>query len=263
MSTPASAPSFITRLKTRITDTGAGLCVGLDPRPDSGMSIGATGRFLEQVAEESAPFAAAFKPNIAYFEAMGAVGMQLLEDLLPRLPKGPLVVLDAKRSDIPETQRYYAEAYFERWGVDAVTLNPLLGYDSLEPFLQYPGKGIYLLGITSNPGAEEFLLQAFNGQYLFERVQDYRERAAGVPGDIGLVAGLTNLEDAILERLADVPLLVPGLGAQGGDLSRLAGQHRKAPILVNVSRGILYRDADRSYAEKAKSYADRIRDVMP
>ena len=135
--------SFTDKLAARIRKTGSALCVGLDPRPvmDDLQSVPS---LLRKVVEETAPYAAAFKPNIAYFEAMGLRGLEMLEDVP--------VVLDAKRGDIGETQKYYAQAYFERLGVDAVTLSPFMGYDTLEPFLNYEGKGIYLLAVTSNPG---------------------------------------------------------------------------------------------------------------
>jgi len=254
---------FEDKLRQRMQTTGSSLCVGLDPRPER--IEGPPGPFLEAVLDAPAPFAAADQPNIAYFEALGVEGYRLLEQILDRIPAEIPVILDAKRSDIPETQRQYARAYFEGWNVDAVTLNPLLGYDSVEPFLTYEGKGVYLLGLTSNAGAAELLGRPLEGRYLFELFQAYRQRAAeaGLPGSVGLVAGLTNLDATVLDRLDDLPLLVPGLGAQGGDLARLRGRERKAPILVNVSRGILYPEAGHSPAGEAAAYAARIRDVLP
>ena len=136
------------RLQARIDATGSRLCVGLDPRPGDG-GIGAVPDFLKQVVEETWQHAAAFKPNIAYFEAMGLRGIEILENLLASMPREVPVILDAKRSDIGETQKYYAHSYFAHWKVDAVTLNPFLGYDSIEPFLNWEGKGIYLLAITT------------------------------------------------------------------------------------------------------------------
>ncbi|CAN5490034.1 orotidine-5'-phosphate decarboxylase [soil metagenome] len=248
---------YTEKLAARLAETGSALCVGLDPRPDE--TGGDVAGFLRRVVEETAPFAAAFKPNMAYFEALGARGIGILEELLAGMPEAVPVILDCKRSDIGETQRYYARAYFETWGVDAVTLNPYLGFDTVEPFLGYEGKGVYLLAVTSNPGAADLeMLKAEDGRYLFEHVQDFAHRAAGSPGDVGLVVGLTNASDEILARLADLPLLVPGLGAQGGDLAALAGSGRSAPSVVNVSRGILYADPGRSFAEKAEAYARQI-----
>jgi orotidine-5'-phosphate decarboxylase len=121
--------------------------------------VDAIPEFLRRVIGETAEFAAAFKPNIAYFEAMGLRGLEILDQLLGEMPKEVPVILDAKRSDIGETQKYYARSYFENWKVDAVTLNPFLGYDTLEPFLDWEGKGVYLLAVTSNSGSVDFQRQ--------------------------------------------------------------------------------------------------------
>jgi len=158
------------RLRQRIQKTGSHLCVGLDPRPGDGGVDGARD-FLKRVIEETTPWAAAFKPNMAYFEAMGIDGIRLLEDLLAGMPNDVPVILDAKRSDIGETQKYYAQGYFGRWNVDAVTLNPFLGFDSIEPFLDWEGKGVYLLAVTSNAGSADFQRQKLvDGRSVFELV---------------------------------------------------------------------------------------------
>ncbi len=247
------------RLQQRIQQTGSRLCVGLDPRPGDGGAPAAR-EFLKQVVEETAPFAAAFKPNMAYFEAMGIEGIRLLEDLLAGMPSGVPVILDAKRSDIGETQKYYAQGYFAGWNVDAVTLNPFLGYDSIEPFLDWHGKGIYLLAVTSNAGSADFQRQRLaDGRSVFELVTALGERAhaEGRMTDVGYVVGLTNAA-GVLDRIPDSPLLVPGLGAQGGDLASLTAAGRSAPDVINVSRGILYAGDDRSFARRAEDWADKI-----
>ena len=169
--------SFTDKLAARIRKTGSALCVGLDPRPvmDDLQSVPS---LLRKVVEETAPYAAAFKPNIAYFEAMGLRGLEMLEELLPDMPEDVPVVLDAKRGDIGETQKYYAQAYFERLGVDAVTLSPFMGYDTLEPFLNYEGKGIYLLAVTSNPGSADVERQELaDGRRVYELVGDMVRRS--------------------------------------------------------------------------------------
>ena len=125
---------FTEKLQQRVKSSGSRLCVGLDPRPGEHGASRARD-FLLRVIEETAVWAAAFKPNMAYFEAMGIEGIRLLEDLLADMPEDVPVILDAKRSDIGETQKYYAQGYFSGWNVDAVTLNPFLGYDSIEPVL--------------------------------------------------------------------------------------------------------------------------------
>ncbi len=250
---------FTARLQQRIAATGSRLCVGLDPRPGEG-GASAARDFLRRVIAETAPHAAAYKPNMAYFEAMGVEGVRLLEQLLAEMPDGVPVILDAKRSDIGETQRYYSQGYFGGWNVDAVTLNPFLGYDSLEPFLDWPGKGVYLLAVTSNPGSADFQRQRLaDGRQVFELVTGLGRRAAeeGRASDVGYVVGLTNAA-GILGQMPDSPLLVPGLGAQGGDLAALASAARRAPDVINVSRGILYADDGQSFGQRAGYWARRI-----
>lgn len=247
------------RLQQRVAATGSRLCVGLDPRPGDGGAAEARD-FLRRVIDETWEHAAAFKPNMAYFEALGIEGVQVLENLLGIMPKEVPVILDAKRSDIGETQKYYAQGYFSRWNVDAVTLNPFLGYDSIEPFLDWEGKGVYLLAVTSNPGSADFQRQSLaDGRSVFELVTALGERAKaeGRKTDVGYVVGLTNAS-GVLERIPDAPLLVPGLGAQGGDLGSLAAAGRSAPDVINVSRGILYAGDDRSFRDRAREWAEKI-----
>lgn len=248
---------YTEKLSARMTAVQSRLCVGLDPRPD--LLKEAVKDFLLRVIADSAPFAACYKPNIAYFEAMGSRGIALLEEIFAAIPKEIPVLLDAKRSDIGETQKYYAKAFFETWGVDAVTLNPFLGYDSVEPFLGYEGKGLYLLAVTSNPGAADIEKQRLaDGRRVFELVGDMARRAQGSAADVGFVVGLTNADPDILPALPDAPLLVPGLGAQGGDINALRDAGRTAPVLVNVSRGVLFPPAGETVAEAAARWRDAI-----
>ena len=252
---------YAQRLKERLETTGSALCVGLDPRPDlTEGGIDGVPEFLRRVVGETSEYAAAFKPNMAYFEAMGLRGIEILEELLGMMPKEVPVILDAKRSDIGETQKYYAQSYFENWQVDAVTLNPFLGYDTLEPFLDWEGKGVYLLAVTSNPGSVDFQRRDCEGRAVFERVGDLCERALseGRSTTAGLVVGLTNADGEVLANLPDVPLLIPGLGAQGGSLDALRGSGREAASVVNVSRGITYAGENRDYAGLARHWAGEI-----
>jgi orotidine-5'-phosphate decarboxylase len=235
------------------------LCVGLDPRPGDG-GADAAKPFLSRVIEETSDYAAAFKPNMAYFEAMGIAGIKVLEEILKEIPSHIPIILDAKRSDIGETQKYYAQGYFNGWNVDAVTLNPFLGYDSIEPFLDYAGKAVYLLAVTSNAGTADFQQQDLkDGRKVFELVTALGARAKteGRLTDVGYVVGLTNSE-SVLPKMPNAPLLVPGLGAQGGDLGALAAAKRSAPDVINVSRGILYAQDDMSFRERAKFWMEKI-----
>lgn len=251
--------TYLEKLSARIQSAKSNLCVGIDPRAD--LIDGDLEGFVRGVIEEASPFAAAFKPNSAYFEAFGARGVAVLERCLKDVPNEIPIVLDVKRSDIPETMKYYAEAYFGQWGVDAVTLNGLMGCDSIEPFLQAPEQGVYLLAVTSNPGAVDIELQKVGERYVFELMQSYAERIEHLPGQLGLVIGLTNISDDVLSRVKDLPLLIPGLGAQGGDLSRLDIASRQAPNLINSSRSILYGN-EGTIASRAEAARNKIRAAM-
>ncbi|MEM7699549.1 MAG: orotidine-5'-phosphate decarboxylase, partial [Verrucomicrobiota bacterium] len=257
----AFSMTYAQRLQQRIDSIGSQLCVGIDPRPDRHESVDALEAFCSKVITETADRAATFKPNIAYFEALGVSGYAALSRLIKEMKSsGALVILDAKRGDIGTTQEHYAKGYFEGWDVDAVTLSPYMGFDSIEPFLGRAGKGVYLLGVTSNQGAADLETQSLaDGRLVFELVGDLCERAA--PGEAGMVLGLTNASADVLSRLPDVPLLIPGLGAQGGDLESLRDQSRSAPSVINVSRGILYPETG-DFSSNAKTYADRIAAVL-
>lgn len=247
-------PSYSEKLSARIRTTGSRLCVGLDPRPEA--HDGDPGEFLREVIAESLPFAAAFKPNAAYFEAMGRRGHELLEEIRALVPSDVPLILDAKRGDIGETQRYYARAAFDVLGADAITLNPYMGFDTLEPFLGQDGKGLYLLAVTSNAGAADLERQQLaDGREVFELVLDFATRAADAPASVGFVVGLTNTSPDLLSKFGNHPLLIPGLGAQGGELDAWGRAGRAAPDVINVSRGILYAEPGKSFAEKAEFYA--------
>jgi orotidine 5'-phosphate decarboxylase subfamily 2 len=215
------------------------LCVGLDPVPQK--ISGSVEDFLVRVVGETAAYAAAYKPNIAFFEALGSQGYQLLEKLRAIIPRDIPFILDAKRSDIPDTQAMYARAYFDVLQADAVTLNAMLGRDSLRPFLADESKGVYVLGLTSNPGSADFLAKNMEGRPLWKVFVDLCTDSSLGPATMGAVMGLTNQTAAEFAALPDIPLLIPGLGAQGGDADALAGLGaRRAPWLVNASRSILY-----------------------
>ena len=251
--------NYTEKLAKRISSVGGGLCVGLDPRPDriGKGSVEEIGEFVRGIIRETAEFTAVFKPNVAYFEALGWEGVKMLEEVRSEIPSDIPVILDAKRGDIGETQKYYAKSAFERYEADAITLNPFMGADTLEPFLEYSDKGLYLLAVTSNAGSSDIqrrkLADSEGCQNVYELVTQMTSERDG----IGLVVGLTNASE-VLPRIPDVPLLIPGLGAQGGDLSVLAGQGRKAPNVVNVSRGVIFPEG-KSPREAAEDFLQQIR----
>ena len=238
--------SPLERLRERRAAIGAPLCLGIDPRPDSlpeGLGRDAPGveAFARGLVEAAADLVVAVKLNTAYFEALGSAGWAALERTRAAIPPGPIVILDAKRGDIGPSAERYAAALMGHLRADAVTLQPYLGEDAIEPFLDYPGRLVYLLARTSNPSAGRFQNLDVDGVPLSTAVARWAAER-WTDGRVGLVVGAT--EPAELRRLrAEVPapgFLVPGVGAQGGDLAAAVEtcDGSAAPGLVNVSRAI-------------------------
>jgi len=235
---------FLEKLQDAAARTGSLLCVGLDPDQ---ARIPARFRsaedpiaaFNRHIIEQTAPFAAAFKPNFAFYEALGQAGLQALAATIAAIPPEIPVILDAKRGDIGSTAEAYARAAFEVWEADALTVNPYLGLEALSPFAKYADRGLFVLCLTSNPGAAEFQTCAPLGEPLFLQVA--RRVAAEMPPSVGLVVGATHAEHLARIRAAapDRWFLVPGVGAQGGDLAMpLANglDARGSGLLIAASR---------------------------
>jgi len=248
--------TFTELLNTRARATQSLLCVGLDPHPDllSAPTAAAAKEFCLRIMQETAELALAFKPNMAFFEAFGADGYRALADVIGecRTLSVP-VILDAKRGDIGDTSKAYARMAFETLGVDAITVNPFLGGDSVAPFLEKEERGAFILCRTSNPGAADLQLRRLDGVPLFERVVDLA-RAWNKRGNVGLVVGAT--DPAAIERVRtlapDLWLLVPGVGTQGGDLREALDAGVRADglgMLVNVSRSLARAENPRAEAE--------------
>ena len=239
-------PDPLDRLRARVARLGAPLCLGIDPHPDAlpdelPRDVSGVERFARGLVEAAAEFAVAVKVNVAFFEAFGSAGWAALERLIADLPADHFLVLDAKRGDIGTTAERYAESLFGLLGADAVTLSPYLGEDTVEPFLAYPGRVVYVVTRTSNPSAGTLQDLAVGSAPLHEHVASW---VAGrwTDGRVGLVVGATApTEMARLRRLAPaLGFLVPGVGAQDGDLAA-ALEHCHgiaAPGLVSISRGI-------------------------
>jgi orotidine 5'-phosphate decarboxylase subfamily 2 len=244
-----ASASPVERLRQRLADVGAPLCLGIDPHPDrlpEGLPPSATGieAYARGVIEAASPYAVAVKINVAFFEAYGSAGWAALERVRAVVPADAVVILDAKRGDIGPTAERYAAALFGHLAADGVTLSPYLGEDAIEPFLTYPGRLVYVLARTSNPSAGRLqdLAIGADGLRLHESVATWvAERWAG-DERMGLVVGAT--APAELERLRSlVPgpaFLVPGVGVQGGDVAAAVRtcHGTLAPGIVNVSRGI-------------------------
>ena len=262
---------FIERLAAQWRAANTVLCVGLDPDPtrfpahlrDREDAIYA---FCREIVEATADLVCAFKPQIAYF-ASGAAEEQLAELIayiktnFPRVP----VILDAKRGDIGATAEHYAREVFERYGADAVTLSPFMGYDSLEPYLAYADRGAFLLCRTSNAGGSDLQMLEVEGGKLYEHVA--RLATGWSRGQLGLVVGATYPSELARVRsiVGEMPLLVPGIGAQGGDVqaSVEAGQTSNGTgLVINSSRAILYAGHGEDFAQEARTAAQRARDEI-
>jgi orotidine-5'-phosphate decarboxylase len=268
--------TFLDKLRAAERQNGSLLCVGLDPEPTRFPAAlrGDAGKiydFCARIVDATADLAIAFKPQIAYFSAHRAEAQleKLMEHLRRNAPHVP-TILDAKRGDIGSTAEQYALEAFERYGADAVTLSPFMGFDSVSPYLQYPGKGAFLLCRTSNPGGDDLQgqrLAGIEGQpYLYEHVAKLAQGPWNLNGQLGLVVGATY--PAEIERVRalapTVPLLIPGVGAQGGDAAATvrAGWRSDAPIIVNSSRAICYASSGDDFAEAARREAMRTRDTL-
>jgi orotidine 5'-phosphate decarboxylase subfamily 2 len=255
--------TFFSFLSKRVDDCSSLLCVGLDPHPSDlpAPTADAARTFCLRLVEATAPYAAAFKPNAAFFELYGPEGWAALKDVVAAVQKqsdrlGSMipVILDAKRGDIASTAEAYAKSAFEHLGVHAITLNPYLGKDSIDPFLAYKEKGVFLLCKTSNPGAADLqdlpltpgpspeIGRGDGVRALYEHVA-YLAQQWNFGNNIGLVVGATQPEALARVRAAapDLWFLVPGVGTQGGDLETALRSGLRADgkgMLINVSRGI-------------------------
>ena len=252
------------------------LCVGLDPEPAKFPAAlkGDASKiydFCAAIVDSVADLASAFKPQIAYFAAHRAEGqLERLMDHMRRTAPHVPVILDAKRGDIGSTAEQYALEAFERYGADAVTLSPFMGFDSVAPYLKYHGKGAFLLCRTSNPGGDDLQnqrLASIEGQpLLYEHIARLAQGPWNLNGQLGLVVGATY--PAEIERVRAVaptlPLLIPGVGAQGGDAAATvrAGWRPGGPIIVNSSRAILYASSGEDFAAAARREALKTRDTL-
>lgn len=254
------------------------LCVGLDPDPQRfpgqlGRDAQALYDFCAAIVDATADLVLAFKPQIAYFAALGAERQleQLIAHIRDAAPQVP-VILDAKRGDIGSTAAQYAREAFERYGADALTLSPFMGFDSIEPYLQYADKGLFLLCRTSNPGGNDFQNQRLADVAGTPRLYEHLAQLAAGPwnrtGQLGLVVGATYpAELARVRELAPrLPLLIPGVGAQGGDAAATVRaalpQPDSGPIVVNSSRGILYAGSGSDFDQAARNAAQQLRDRL-
>lgn len=264
---------FMTALGAAWQQRNSLLCVGLDPdpakfpahlqgRPDAILA------FCSAIVDATADLVCCFKPQIAYFAAHRAEDQleALIEHIHARHPGTP-VVLDAKRGDIGSTAEQYAVEAFERYKADAITVNPYMGRDSVDPYLAYPDKGVILLCRTSNPGGSDLQFLDVGGVKLYEHVARLVAQDWNASGNCGLVVGATFPAEIarVRELTGDMPLLVPGIGAQGGDVAATLAAGRTAAgtgLMINSSRAILYAGKGEDFADAARQAAIDTRDAI-
>ena len=274
--------SFVEQLSAAQQRHQSLLCVGLDPEPAKFPApwrgdVGRIYDFCAAIVDATADLVCAFKPQIAYFAAYGAEGqLERLVQHMRRSAPGVPVILDAKRGDIGATASMYAKEAFERYGADAVTLSPFMGFDTIEPYLRYHDKGAFLLCRTSNPGGDDLqpqVLRDVPGQpRLYEHLAQQAQGPWNTNGQLGLVVGATYPQE--IERVRalapTLPLLIPGVGAQGGDAAatvrgglRTDAQGRTTgTIIVNSSRAVLYASAGSDFAQAARAVAQSTREQL-
>ena len=269
--------TFNQQLQSAWASQGSMLCVGFDPDPKrlppslQGKPEGIF-EFCREIADATADLVCAFKPQFAYFASQRAEVqleklIQHLKDKYPHIP----VILDSKRGDIGSTADHYAMEVFDRYGADAVTVSPYMGFDTIEPYLKHVGKGVIVLCRTSNPGGSDlqFLNVSPDGQPLYLHVAKLAAQKWNSSGQISLVVGATFPEEIAKVRaiIGDMPLLIPGIGAQGGDIDATvkAGAIPNKPgtgMIINSSRAILYASSGSDFAEAARTVALNTRDAL-
>jgi orotidine-5'-phosphate decarboxylase len=261
---PTTSLSFLDRLQSAARANDSWLCVGLDPDPASLPSGISVDEFLGGIVDATRDLVCCYKPNLGFFEALGLAGQHSLRTLLQTLPEGIPVLVDAKRGDTPQTMQAYAAAIFDDLRADAVTVSPYLGGDSLAPFFGYADRGVFVLCKTSNPGAGEIQdLLVEGGEPLFIRVAR-RALTWDKHGTLGLVVGATYPADvaAVRSIAPSAPILLPGVGAQAGDLERSVQAGVDAHgggVIVNASRSILYASSASDWQAAARAEAGRLR----
>ncbi|GAB1594542.1 orotidine-5'-phosphate decarboxylase [Lysobacter claricitrinus] len=265
--------SFMTALRARWQQANTLVCVGLDPEPAKfpakfANDPDAVFAFCRDIADATADYACAFKPQIAHFAAIGAENAleRLIAHLKSAHPDVP-VILDSKRGDIGSTAQHYATEAFDRYGADAVTVNPYLGRDALQPFLDRADRGVIILCRTSNPGAGELQDMLVGGRPLYQHVAEKAALEWNTNGNVALVVGATWPEQLAEVRalVKAVPLLVPGVGAQGGDAAAVV-DNAKTPdgtgLMISSSRAVLYASSGENYADAAAAAARELRDTI-
>lgn len=251
--------------------SGKFICIGLDTDKNKIPSyllkeMNPILSFNRQIIEATFEDAAAYKLNFAFYEKSGSAGMDTLMKTIEMIPQDIMIIGDAKRGDIGNTSAMYAESVFNLFSCDSVTINPYMGEDSVKPFLDFSDKLIFILALTSNPGAEDFeKLKLSDGTYLFQEV--IRKIHAWNKGNCGLVFGATKLQElsSNMDLIGELPVLLPGIGTQGGSLEeviRVFQSRNRINFLANVSRGIIYKSPDKNFAAAASNELKRLNNIV-
>jgi orotidine-5'-phosphate decarboxylase len=259
---------FLEKLAEASRENRSLLCVGLDPDPammPEGISIF---KFNKAIIDATADLVCAYKPNIAFYESLGGAGLDALKHTRDYIPDNIPVIIDAKRGDIGNTAEAYARGLFDYYGFDAVTVNPYLGYDAMEPFIRYRDRGIFVLCRTSNAGAIDFqslLLETGGGPSMLFEIVAEKVNQWNKYGNLGLVVGATYPGELKLvrQRYPEMLLLIPGVGAQGGELSQVVSygvDARRQRTIINSSRQILYASKGKDFAAAAGRAAKELRE---
>ncbi len=251
------------KLSASIEKHKSNLCVGLDPSIEKIPEFlfeyeDAVLEFNSRVIEATQDVACAYKLNTAFYESLGEKGWSTFGETVARIPDDIYIIADCKRSDVGNSARHYAQTFFDYFEVDAATVNPYMGHDSIEPFLNYRGRDIFALVLTSNEGAKDFQLREFGGKKIYELVLD-KISEWDKDGNIGAVVGATRVEELTKVRKCypQIPLLIPGIGAQGGSIEDAVDVANSdgAPVIINVSRDIIFAGYDEKFADKVREKA--------
>jgi len=262
--------NFINKLTSATQKNKSLLCIGLDPDPDLIPKKIGIFEFNKAIIETTSNLVCAYKLNLAFYEALGFEGLNALNRTIECIPNDIPVIGDAKRGDIGNTAKVYAKAMFSNFNFDAATVNPYLGFDSIEPFIRYRNKGVFILCRTSNAGALDFQSLRCESETgyrpLFEIVA-LKANEWNTYGNIGLVVGATYPEELrlIRQNYPDMPLLIPGIGIQGGDLAsviRNGVDAQRERTIINSSRQIIYASSGKDFAQAAQQAASQLRDQI-
>lgn len=244
------------------------LCVGLDPVLEKlpvilKKEVNSINIFCREIIEATKNMVCGYKLNFAFFEQFGVEGYEILKRMFDFIPENLLKIADAKRADIGNTSKAYAKSIFDYFKADAITVNPYMGFDSLSPFFDYSDKIIFILALTSNPGSENFQKKILSDKPLYQYVIE-ESKNWGNLNNTGFVVGATHPKelDLIRKIVPDNILLIPGIGAQGGDIEAIINANNNGPAIINISRSVIFSSSDKDYAESALQVVKELNTII-